>query len=433
MNEKASAPASNRSAMMTVFLIVVVDLLGFGIVLPILPITGREYVSPLFSDEAARGAVIGLLMATFSAMQFLFAPAWGRLSDRVGRRPVLLVGLTGSVLFYALFGYAASIQPDTRDSALLALALMFVARSGAGMAGATISTAQAVIADCTPPEKRKHGMALIGAAFGIAFTVGPLLGALAMRFVESPTSATSATGYVAAGLSLLALVLALAVLPETRQVGASPPAARRIINIAAWRAVLGNPAIAPVVLTFFLATLGFGGFESTMALFIKDILNIGKENAYWFFAYVGFVLMLTQGVLYRRLAGRVSEATFMTMGIVLMALGVVSLGAVGMAKASAEVGFGPLMAGMMASMTVAVIGFAFLTPSAQALISRRTSADKQGEVLGVNQSAAALARILGPIFGNSLYALTATHLLPYLFGAGLLVLMLPLIPRIRRG
>src|SRR5947199_1313018 len=134
MNEKASAPASNRSAMMTVFLIVVVDLLGFGIVLPILPITGREYLTPLFPDEAARGAVIGLLMASFSAMQFLFAPAWGRLSDRVGRRPVLLVGLVGSVLFYSLFGYAAGIQPDTRDSALIALALMFVARSGAGMA-----------------------------------------------------------------------------------------------------------------------------------------------------------------------------------------------------------------------------------------------------------------------------------------------------------
>src|SRR5438034_6445053 len=160
----------------------------------------------------ASGLLIGIIQATFSAMQFLFAPAWGRLSDRVGRRPVLLVGLVGSVLFYSLFGYAAGIQPDTRDSALIALALMFVARSGAGMAGATISTAQAVIADCTPPEKRKHGMALIGAAFGIAFTVGPLLGALAMRFVESPVLATSITGYVAGGLSLLALLLALAVL-----------------------------------------------------------------------------------------------------------------------------------------------------------------------------------------------------------------------------
>lgn len=435
MNEPAALPAkSNRSAMMTVFFIVVVDLLGFGIVLPILPITGREYLTPLFPDsEEARGAMIGLLMASFSAMQFLFAPAWGRLSDRIGRRPVLLVGLVGSVLFYSLFGYAAGIQPDTRDAAMLALVLMFVARSGAGMAGATISTAQAVIADCTPPEKRKHGMALIGAAFGIAFTVGPLLGALAMRFVDSPVLATSVTGYVSAGLSLLALLLALAVLPETRKPGDAAPAPRRIINVAAWRAVLSNSAIAPVVLTFFLATLGFGAFESTMALFVQDILAIDKKNAYWFFAYVGFVLMLTQGFLYRRLAKRVSEVAFMAMGIVLMGLGVVSLGGVSLLKSAGDFGHDALMILMMAAMTIAVIGFAFLTPSAQALISRRTSADKQGEVLGVNQSASALARILGPVFGNSLYALTSTHMLPYLFGAGLLLLMLPLIPRIRRG
>src|SRR5262245_3510481 len=153
MNDAAiSAPKSNRSAMMTVFLIVVVDLLGFGIVLPILPITGREYLTPLFpgDDEAAmatRGAMIGLLMATFSAMQFLFAPAWGRLSDRIGRRPVLLVGLAGSVVFYTLFGIALSLGPEAPGPAL---ALIFVSRLGAGVAGATIGTAQAVIADSTP-------------------------------------------------------------------------------------------------------------------------------------------------------------------------------------------------------------------------------------------------------------------------------------------
>src|ERR1051326_1730769 len=191
---EAAPPAkSNRSAMMMVFLIVVIDLLGFGIVLPLLPVTGDEYLTPIFpGDEGAvmRGLMIGLLLSSFSAMQFLFAPGWGRLSDRIGRRPVLLVGLVGSVLFYSLFGYAAGIQPVSRDAAMTALILMFLSRSGAGIAGATISTAQAVIADSTPPEKRKHGMALIGAAFGIAFTIGPLLGALAMSFA-TPGLATS--------------------------------------------------------------------------------------------------------------------------------------------------------------------------------------------------------------------------------------------------
>jgi MFS transporter, DHA1 family, tetracycline resistance protein len=436
MNEPATAPKSNRSAMMIVFLVVVVDLLGFGIVLPLLPLTGKEYLEPIFPGEPGLvGLFTGLLLSIFSFMQFLLTPSWGRLSDRIGRRPVLLVGLVGSVVFYALFGVAAGLPVP--ESATLALVLMFVARAGAGVSGATIATAQAVIADCTPPEKRKHGMALIGAAFGIAFTVGPLLGAAAMYYAPDNRTATSWTGYIAAALSLVALLLAVARLRETRTLAGAPPMARKLFDLNAWRSVLANPALAPVVLTFFLATLGFGAFESTLALLIQYVLNMRPEDAkdklYLVFAYVGFVLMLTQGVLYRRLAKRVSEATFMTMGLVLMALGVVSLGGISYLRSLDTLSFDGLVGLLMVALSIAVVGFAFLTPSAQALISRRTSADRQGEVLGVNQSASALARILGPVLGNSLFAVTQTHMLPYLFGAGLLLLMLPLIPRIRRG
>src|SRR5262249_12477404 len=136
-------------------------------------------VVPGGKTSAAGGAILGLLMASFSAMQFLFAPVWGRISDHVGRRPILLLGLLGSVLFYTLFGFASDL-PRTPEWAGLALVLIFAARLGAGIAGATIATAQAVIADCTPPEKRRHGMALIGAAFGIGFSFGPLIGAGAL-------------------------------------------------------------------------------------------------------------------------------------------------------------------------------------------------------------------------------------------------------------
>src|SRR5258706_4776000 len=126
-----------KPSVLVIFLTVFIDLIGFGIVLPLLPIYNR--------DLGASGLLIGVIQSSFSAMQFLFAPGWGRLSDRIGRRPVLLVGLVGSVLFYTLFGYAAGIVPDTHDAALTALILMFVARSGARIAGATISTAPAVI------------------------------------------------------------------------------------------------------------------------------------------------------------------------------------------------------------------------------------------------------------------------------------------------
>jgi MFS family permease len=414
-----------------VFLVVFIDLLGFGIVLPLLPLYGDVYVAELVpggKTAPAGGTLLGLLMASFSAMQFLFAPVWGRLSDRVGRRPILLIGLAGSVAFYLLFGYASDL-PREKEWAALALTLLFVARIGAGVAGATIATAQAVIADCTPPERRKHGMALIGAAFGIGFTFGPLIGAGALYFFPHHHGVI---GYVAAGLSLLALVLGCALLPETRRFGAAP-AARKWLDTQGLRAVLHNPAVAPVVLTFFLATLGFASFEVTLSLLSKDALGIGENNIFLVFAYVGSVLMLTQGVLYRRLANRLSEVTFMAMGITLMGLGVLSLGGVSWAAAGQRAAFGQVLGLMLFSLTAAVVGFAFLTPSAQALISRRSDPEKQGEILGVNQSAAALARILGPVFGLTLYKATPNHLLPYVFGAVLLLLMLPLIPRIRRG
>jgi MFS family permease len=380
-------------------------------------------------------------MASFSAMQFLFSPIWGRVSDRVGRRPILLVGLASSVVFYALFGYASDLP--AASAAALAMTLLFVARLGQGMAGATIATAQAVIADCTPPEKRKHGMALIGAAFGIGFTFGPIIGATSLSLLPG---FPGAIGYVAAGLSLLAFLLGIVLLPETRRPGAAP-VDRKWFNWQGVRMALSTPALAPVVLTFFLATLGFASFEVTLSLLNKDALGLPDQHNFLVFAYVGFVLMLTQGFLYRRLAKRVSEATFMALGMVFMAAGVASLGGVSW-MASEHLGNSPLftvvlaetaldftvrLACVLVSLTVAVVGFAFLTPSAQALISRRTDPGRQGEILGVNQSAAALARILGPIFGLTLYQLTPSHMLPYAFGALLLALMLPMIPRIRRG
>jgi MFS family permease len=414
--------------MFIVFLVVFIDLLGFGIVLPQLPLYGDKYVNALIpggKENPAGGAILGLLMASFSAMQFVFAPIWGRVSDRVGRRPILLLGLAGSVAFYTLFGYASDLHPD---HAALALVLLYVARLGAGVAGATISTAQAVIADCTGPERRKHGMALIGAAFGIGFTFGPLIGAGALALFPEHLGVI---GYVAAALSLIALGLGFALLPETRRFSAGV-IDRKWIN---WNGVLyalRTPAIAPVVLTFFLATLGFGAFETTLALLNRDALGVDEQHSYLVFAYVGFVLMLTQGFLYRRLANRLSEVTFMLAGIWLMAVGVLSLAGVSWVALNQRADFGVRLAWMLASLTLCVVGFAFLTPSAQALVSRRTDAARQGEVLGVNQSAAAMARILGPIFGLTLYKLTPSHMLPYAFGAGLLLLMLPLIPRMRR-
>src|SRR5262249_36041304 len=160
--------------------------------------------------------------------------------------------------------------------------------------------------------------------------------------------------------------------------------------------------------------------EVTLALLNQDALGLPPRRIFYIFAYVGMVLMLAQGVLYRRLAKHVTEVSFMAAGITLMGLGIVCLGAVNWLAVRHQGGFVALMTFQLVSLTLAVVGFAFLTPSAQALISRRSDPARQGEVLGVNQSAAALARILGPIVGLTLYFATPTHLLPYLFGGGVL-------------
>ena len=423
-------PPLNRSALLIVFLVVFIDLLGFGIVLPLLPRFADEYVGTIVpggKDTPLGGFIVGMLMSSFSLMQFLFAPVWGRISDRVGRRPILLLGLGGSVAFYGLFGIALSLPPE--ESAGLALALLFLARCGAGIAGATIATAQAVIADCTPPEKRKHGMALIGAAFGIGFTFGPLFGYASLSWFPNNHEAI---GYTAALLSGIALILGMRLLPETRRFDAEPPVRRKLLDWSALKWALASSALGPVILTFFLATLGFGAFEVTLALLLKDAYGFSEDDTFLVFAFVGAVLLVTQGFIYRRLAKRITEPTFMAAGIVLMALGVAGLGGLS-ALAMAAPTSGKDVFPLFLALAAAVMGFAFLTPSAQALVSRRTDPDRQGEILGVNQSAAAMARILGPIFGVTLYKATINHLLPYAFGAGLLLLMLPLIPRIRRG
>jgi DHA1 family tetracycline resistance protein-like MFS transporter len=478
------APKSNRSAMMIVFLVVFIDLLGFGIVLPMLPRIAESHFKPIFpNNEPMVGFAVGMLMSSFSLMQFIFAPIWGRISDSVGRRPILLIGLTGSVIFYGLFGYATSLPSDTPSAAGTALFLFFAARIGAGIAGATISTAQAVIADCTPPERRKHGMALIGAAFGIGFTFGPLIGFGCLRFGDD----MSLIGYSASALSLIALVLGAVLLRETRVVpqtaaagesgiGAGEPGYRPApdgvrrswLDIAATNRALVDPAIGPVILAFFVASLGFGSFEVTLALFLKDNFGYSANDSFLIFAYIGFVLMLTQGFLYRRLASRLSEVTFMGLGIGFMAVGVGGLAWItysvyvyhqtvdAPALAASVIGISATPTGdaslltisdwltprppggthltmLFVALTASVIGFAFLTPSAQALISRRTAADRQGEILGVNQAASAMARILGPVIGVTLYKATESHLLPYIVGAVLLLFMLPLLPRIRRS
>lgn len=376
---------ASRASLLIVFLTVFIDLIGFGIVMPLLPIYAKRFGT----DHA--GWQIGLLMASFSAMQFLFSPWWGRLSDRIGRRPVLIVGLAGSVVFYALFGVAT-----TQES----LALLFVARIGAGIAGATISTAQAYIADCTTLETRAKGMALIGAAFGLGFTLGPLFAYLGLPADETGDFRLSPwPGYAAAILSGVALLIAIFKLPESLKPGEARTA-RKMFDWSSLADALATPSVGFLLVAWFLCVFSFANFESTLSLLMKQQQAMTIKQVCLLFAYIGLVLSFVQGGIVRRLSGRVDEAKLAFAGAAIQVVGFFLL---------VQVTRNYSLGLALTALGVIVAGFSFMTPSVNSLISRRSDPAKQGGILGVAQSISSLARILAPIFGNRLLTIDASY------------------------
>ncbi len=388
----APAPPARRSSLLIIFLVVFIDLLGFGIVLPLLP----RYADSFH----ASAPVLGLLMSSFSAMQFLFAPLWGRVSDRVGRRPILLIGLAGSTFFYSLFGYVTTLGADGKLLGLGVIAWLFISRIGQGMAGATISTAQAYIADSTTTQGRGKGMALIGAAFGLGFTFGPLM---ALPFVgEGIEAAPSAgPGYLAGGLSFVAFLAAVFLLPESLPAGGRQ-VDRHWLDTRSLRLAVRRPLILPVLLTIFLTTFAFAEFESTLALVTKA-LNLSDKWNYWVFAYLGFTLMICQGGIVRRLLPRIGEFKTAISGAILLTIGLICVGGVVLAAASAKADAPGtarnILLAFYGCLPIVVLGFSFLNPSLQSMLSLNTPEDEQGQVLGLGQGLSALARIGGPFLG----------------------------------
>jgi DHA1 family tetracycline resistance protein-like MFS transporter len=376
---KPQLPAS-RGSLLVIFLTVFIDLLGFGMVLPLLPIYAKSF------GVEEKGWIIGVLMASFSAMTFIFAPLWGRASDRIGRRPVLIVGLIGSVGFYLLFGIATVLQ---------SMALLFVARIGAGIAGATIPAAQAYIADVTSLQNRAKGMALIGAAFGLGFTFGPLLGAAALVFSHD-VGTSPWPGYAAALLSGIALLLAILLLPESLRPG-SEHAGHALIDWRAWHDASVTRSVPALLATAFASVVSFGAFETTLSLLLNDEnlpFQFKFHQVLLYYAFIGLTLSLAQGFLVRRLAPRVGEVVMTMAGGVTTMLGFALL-----IMASHQ---GELWLLMIAS-AVEVTGFALMTPSLQSLISRRSDPAKQGGILGVSQSTSSLARVVGPLIAVPLF------------------------------
>ncbi len=378
-----------KPSLLVIFLTVFLDLVGFGIVLPLLPVYSENFGAP--------GWLVGVIMASFSAMQFLFAPMWGRWSDKVGRRPVLLISNFGSAVSYALFAVASGLEGQT------ALALLVVSRVFAGVCGANISVAQAYIADITPPEDRSKRMGLIGMAFGLGFIFGPALSAVSL----GPFGRTG-PGWVAAAMCFGNFLLTLAILPESRQPSSEHAPERP--RLAQWTHTLARPQVGLLVWLFFLATFAFTCFETTLGLLVSDTfrLDIHKPDDAkvigYLFAYCGIVGAIVQGGAIGRAVKKLGEPRLIALSLLFTAASL------------APLPFVRSWGALLGVLALLAIGSSLARPPIFGLISILTPANEQGATIGVAQSFGSLARIAGPIFAGSLFHLHPSW--PYLACAG---------------
>jgi len=369
----------NRRALSILLLVVFIDLLGFGMVIPVMPRYAEELGAP--KDW------IGLLLAGYSAMQFLFAPIWGRLSDRVGRRPVLLASIAMTAVGFV--GYA--VAPSW--------GWLLAARLFAGAATANLAIARAYVADVTTPETRAKGMGMIGASFGVGFILGPAIASWLSHY------SLSAPGWAAAGLSFFNLVAAFFILPEPE----SRKAAAQRPRFAAVAEELKRPAIRRLLLTSLISITAFAALETTFSLYANDVFHLDQRHVGFVFAYIGVIAVVVQGGLIGRLSRRYGEQKLLVVGLALQGITMLVLPLAGSL---------PALLAVLAPMSV---GQALTNPSLSALLSRMAKKDDQGGTMGIGESASALGRIIGPESGTFSYVHVSTAA-PYV-GGGLFMLV----------
>jgi MFS family permease len=392
-----------KPSLLVVFLTVFIDLIGFGIVVPLVPIYSRHY--------GAGGFGIGIIIASYSAMQFLFAPILGRLSDRIGRRPVILFSTAGAALSYVLFAIGSGFENHA-----IALWALLISRIFAGICGGNITVAQAYIADITPPENRSKRMGLIGVAFGLGFVFGPAISGVALILFGA-----TGPGWTAAALCAANFLLAFFILVESLQPSSSHAGNRP--RFAQWGHTLAQPKIGLLILIFFLATFAFSCFESTLPLLVSDNFNLGitvdetkpAKTVISLFVFCGIIGVFIQGGAIGRLVKKFGEPRLISMSLFLAGISLVLLPFIK--------GDGPLKwlavlriadwpwIKMLLALALLAVGTSLTRPPLFGLLSNLTPANEQGATIGVAQSAGALARIFGPLFAVTLYM--RIPMLPY--------------------
>ncbi len=395
---QASTAPQSRSPLVVIFTTVFLDLVGFGIIIPLVGIYGKHY--------GASTLELAVLGSIYSLMQFFFSPIWGRLSDRLGRRPILLMSLLGSTLSYFLFAASKNLY------------LLIFSRALAGIFAANISTAQAYIADVTKPEDRAKGMGLIGAAFGIGFTFGPPIGG-----ISAAKLGLAAPGIIAGTFCGINLILAYFRLKESlpesvRLANQSKPntiGVRSAQLQTFMRVIRDSKLFLPVISTFF-ATFAFSNLEQVFSLFIQNKFNFEVSDAGY---KTGLVLMwsgllgvVVQGGLIRRWVPKYGEVKLLIAGFLIQGLAMVLFSA------------GPTYSSFFWTAVPLALGSGLINPNLAALVSKRAGADEQGAVIGLKEGMSSLARICGPFCGLMAFGFKAE--MPFYIGS-LTVILLGLI------
>jgi MFS transporter, DHA1 family, tetracycline resistance protein len=396
---QALPDATNNKALWTILFIVFMDLLGFGIILPQLPFYGLRYhVSPL---------AVGLLFSLYSLCQFLAAPVLGMISDKYGRKPVLVFSQFGSAAGYVLL---ATVTQLNFANASAAMALIYLARIIDGISGGNISTAQAYISDVTTPQTRAKGMGLLGAAFGIGFAVGPVLGGL----IGNDTNHASWPAFTAGGFSFLAMTLSALWLPESNS--------HRPVNEEVWlhpsrfKPIFTQPVLLQLLISSFLAMTAFTMMEGTIAEYLHARFTFGpghmpygmRQTSYYF-AYIGVFIMYVQGRLMGQLVKKHGEWIVSVAGAALVTVGM------GLYVCT---DLKPILPLLLFAGAVNAIGRSLQQPPIATLISKVSKRSEQGTVFGVYHGLGSLARSLGPIVANFVY--WRIHITAQFFLAGAL-------------
>jgi len=356
----------NKASLSVIFFTIFIDLMGFGILIPILPtFASKELGVPDYG--------IGIIVAIFSLMQFLFNPLLGKLSDVVGRKPIITATLLLTSISYVIFSFANSFG------------ILFLSRALAGLGGSNIGVAQAYIADITPPEERLKGMGIIGVAFGLGFVFGPLIGAFVSKF-----------GYAVAGLSsavfsFTAFLFALLVLPESKQWKSEKVNFHfKLFDIKYTQEVLRKPVVGLLIFIFFIIIFSIANLYGTFALLGYKFYHFTDQQNGILFGIMGIIGALVQGVLIK-FTNKISERVLLIFGLILMMIGL------------AGIPYGGNFSGVIVIISILSIGTGILQPLILSMISKFSKQEEQGSILGLNQSFSAFARVLGPLWGGFSY------------------------------